>query len=209
VVFANETLIIAWLNDPDKVIDEMFAHLERLGAPDLLKEYTPYFACLWPAATALCRELATIPLAGKTLLEIGCGLAIPGMLAARRGARVTVSDVHPDVGRLLDLNLSLNPGIKNLKYLAADWPTASLSETFDIICGSDILYDREGPEAVAAFCQRHAGSTTEVIITDPGRPYARDLHKAMRAAGFDLARRSCLHTEDGILLETIVFEKKL
>ncbi|MBU0638102.1 MAG: methyltransferase, partial [Planctomycetes bacterium] len=64
-------------------------------------EYMPYWADLWPAATLLAEEVATWePVAdgteAPTVLELGCGLGLVGLVAAARGYRVTVSDYDED-----------------------------------------------------------------------------------------------------------------
>src|SRR5262245_63915601 len=46
----------------------------------------PYWAHLWSGAAVLA---GVVPAQAGTVLEIGCGLGLPGLVAARRGARVT------------------------------------------------------------------------------------------------------------------------
>ena len=53
----------------------------------------PYWAELWPCARSLAAHLATLDLAGVRVLELGCGLALPSLVAALRGAEVVASDV--------------------------------------------------------------------------------------------------------------------
>ena len=56
----------------------------------------PYWAHLWSGARALASYLTRfVPLAGARVLEIGCGLALPGVTAAVLGADVTVVDTAP------------------------------------------------------------------------------------------------------------------
>ena len=47
----------------------------------------PYWALLWPAGRALADALTGRDLTGKRVLELGCGLALASVVAARRGAR--------------------------------------------------------------------------------------------------------------------------
>src|SRR5688572_7285888 len=52
----------------------------------------PYWALTWPSGLALAEELAGRELSGLRLLELGCGLAVPSLVAARRGASVLATD---------------------------------------------------------------------------------------------------------------------
>src|SRR6185312_4707960 len=56
----------------------------------------PYWAELWPCARSLAAHLATLDLTGMRVLELGCGLALPSLVAALRGADVLASDVSAD-----------------------------------------------------------------------------------------------------------------
>src|ERR671932_534881 len=46
----------------------------------------PYWSVLWRSGVALAREVAGAPLAGARVVELGCGLAVPSLAAARDGA---------------------------------------------------------------------------------------------------------------------------
>ena len=52
----------------------------------------PYWAHLWSGAVVLA---AAVPRSARRVLELGCGLGLPGLTAARRGARVTFVDRVP------------------------------------------------------------------------------------------------------------------
>ena len=169
------TLHIEAIRDMNKTIDDLFALLEQDGTPDLLEKLCPYFGVIWPAARALAHHLAQVPIEeirGKKLLEVGCGLALPSLIAALRGAEVTATDFHPEVPKFLARNIKLNSGqgsISKLRYIESDWmsefkldeskspgsPLADLGP-FDWIIGSDILYEKTYPGPVARALTRHA-----------------------------------------------------
>src|SRR5947207_1010354 len=55
-------------------------------------DYLPYWADLWPAARMLAKAILREPWAGGLeALEIGCGLALPGIAALSVGLRVIFS----------------------------------------------------------------------------------------------------------------------
>src|SRR6185503_9525880 len=59
-------------------------------------ERLPYWAELWPSARPLAEALAAMPLEGVSVLELGCGLGLPSIVAAGRGARVVATDWYAD-----------------------------------------------------------------------------------------------------------------
>ncbi len=60
-------------------------------------ERLPYWAELWPSAIGLAHYLdRDVSLRGKHVLELGCGLGLLGVIAARDGARVLCTDYEPD-----------------------------------------------------------------------------------------------------------------
>ena len=65
-------------------------------------EFLPYWAELWPAALALVAALP--PIGGLRVVELGCGLGLPSLVAAARGAEVTATDWAPDAIELLERN---------------------------------------------------------------------------------------------------------
>ena len=54
-------------------------------------EFLPYWAELWPAALALAHALPA-RFDGVRVVELGCGLGVPSLVASARGATVTATD---------------------------------------------------------------------------------------------------------------------
>ena len=66
--------------------------------------------------------------------------------------------------------------------------TAGLDEVegrFDLIIGSDLLYDRSASAALAGFIGRHASGRAEVWIVDPDRGNRPVFNRLMSDLGFD------------------------
>ena len=72
------------------------------------EDWSPMFGVIWGACRALNQRLSTVDLQGARVLELGCGLALPSMVAARQGATVTATDQHPETERFLAENLVRN-----------------------------------------------------------------------------------------------------
>ncbi len=189
--FGGEPLRIWCLASLEQTIDAIFEELQKRGEQNLMDWHCPYFGVIWTAARSLADHLAARKkdLVGKSVLEVGCGLAIPSLLAARFGAQVVASDYHQEVPRFLEKNQKLN-GV-NVEFQRWDWrsPPDSVGN-FDYILGSDLLYDQELPPLLAGFLAKVATEKTQIIITDPGRSYLQDFLDAMSNNGFQLKAES-------------------
>jgi predicted nicotinamide N-methyase len=149
----------------------------------------PLFGLLWPSGYHLAAAMALRPVkGGERILEIGCGLALASLVSHRRGADVSASDCHPLAGAFLAENLLLNQ-LPPMPYVCGNWSDlidASLQGPFDLIIGSDVLYERDESGVLAHFISHHASPTSEVLIVDPNRGNRGPFHKNMRAMGYEL-----------------------
>ncbi len=192
------TLSMTGIRDFDEAVDDLYEDLASRGEGEQLVELCPFFAKLWPAARGLSRYLEA---EGKIddssrILEVGCGLALPGLVASMLGGRVTVSDFHEQVPLFLARNVAANR-LANVPYLKADWrnPATALGE-FDLVIGSDVLYDRSHAADLVRFVQRHLAPGGRVVISDPGRAYLQEFTTRLEAAGFT-ARIETMRVPDG------------
>lgn len=168
----------------------------------------PIFGLLWPSGHQLAARMAERPVrADERILEMGCGLGLASLVAHRRGADITASDHHPLAESFLRENVRLN-GLSALKYQHGDWadpgavgddPAAPVAfGRFDLLVGSDLLYDRSAGPLLAAFIDRMASARAEVWIVDPDRGNRPAFNRSMNALGFERTeeRLDCAATED-------------
>ena len=137
----------------------------------------PYYAILWPAAHGLSRYLwdHRAELRGGTrVIELGCGLGLPSLLAASLGARVLATDFHPDTGTWLLHNAALNNVM--IDYRELDWnvflgpPSSDLRPlSSDLVIGSDLLYERRHVPALVCAIRALCAPGGHAVIADPGR----------------------------------------
>jgi predicted nicotinamide N-methyase len=130
----------------------------------------PYWAVLWRSGVALGRELVGAPLAGKRIVELGCGLAVPSLVAAREGADVLATDEDEEALELVERNAREN-GLA-LTTARIDWsdPDELVARApFDLVLAADVLYERQSVGLLLSLLPR-LGS--EVWLADPGRPMA-------------------------------------
>ncbi len=161
--------------------------------PGISSAQWPLFGLLWPSGAHLAARMARRPvLRAERILEIGCGLGLASLVAHRRGADVTASDVHPMAGAFLLENLRLNQ-LPPMKYRHGPWaltvPPApagpdDLQGRFDLIIGSDVLYERDEGGVLAGFIERHAAPVAEVWIADPDRGNRPAFNRHMAAHGY-------------------------
>jgi predicted nicotinamide N-methyase len=102
----------------------------------------------------------------------------------RREGDVTVSDWHPQSEPFLKENLRLN-GLGPLKYENGNWETANPGlGLFELIIGSDVLYERQQPAQLAAFIHAHAAPAVEIIIVDADRGNRPAFCREMATLGY-------------------------
>jgi predicted nicotinamide N-methyase len=157
----------------------------------------PMFGLLWPSGAHLAARMALHPVSSnERILEIGCGLALASLVAHRRGANVTASDCHPLAQTFLEENLRLND-LMPMKYRHGQWNAAAsrsarqrgparcmVQGQFDLIVGSDLLYERDASGGMAGFIALHASPAAHVWIIDPDRSNWPAFNRQMAANGF-------------------------
>jgi predicted nicotinamide N-methyase len=157
----------------------------------------PLFGLLWPSGGELAAHMADHPLVqGQRFLEIGCGLGLASLVGHRRGGDMTASDCHPLAAEFMLENLRLN-ALPPMKYRHGHWgetsegphpsgPCAAVSGLFDVIMGSDVLYERDDGGGLAQFIQEHAAPIAEIWIVDPHRSNRPAFNRRMAGHGFEL-----------------------
>ena len=154
---------------------------ERAGVPPAA---WPLFGVVWPAGLALAEEMSHFPIAGKSILELGCGIALTSLVLARRGADITACDYHPLAESFLQHNVALNQ-LPALPFRTAPWlgPNPLLGR-YDLIVGSDLLYERDHATLLAGFIAQHTHPASQVLIADPGRGYVSMFSALMANLGY-------------------------
>lgn len=187
ITIGDFTLRIECIADLNRTIDDWFAAFgEDEKDTTRLENLCPYFGVIWASARALCEWLArhSRELRGASVLEVGCGLALPSLFCAKLGAQVTATDFHPEVPRFLERNIALN-GTSPIQFVAHDWKSEdSPLGLYDWVIGSDILYERQHPEPVARALARHCKPEGRIVLADPARPYLQSFSDEMKKLGF-------------------------
>jgi predicted nicotinamide N-methyase len=130
----------------------------------------PYWAVLWRSGVALARELDGVALRGLRVVELGCGLAVPSIAAARAGAAVLATDASAEALALVARNAHAND--VRIETATVDWaePDELVRRApFDLVLAADVLYERASVALLLSLLPRLA---PEAWLADPGRPAA-------------------------------------
>jgi predicted nicotinamide N-methyase len=130
----------------------------------------PYWAVLWRSGVALARELDGVALRGLRVVELGCGLAVPSLAAARAGATVLATDACAEALTLVARNATAND--VRIETALVDWTSPDVlirRAPFDVVLAADVLYERASVAPLLSLLPRLAG---QAWLADPGRPAA-------------------------------------
>jgi len=174
------TIRLRMLRDLDQFADTG-GRAEEAG---ISKEAFPLFGIVWASSEVLSRLMLGYDLTNKRVLEIGCGMALASHVMNAMGVDITAMDIHPVTEELITSNAMLNDAPR-IPFLNASWgDDTSILGKFDLIVGSDVLYEPKHIKTLAAFLDRHAGPASEVLIVDPDRGQLEEFQANMSAAGF-------------------------
>jgi predicted nicotinamide N-methyase len=128
----------------------------------------PYWSILWRSGVVLACELDGVALPGLRVVELGCGLAVPSIAAARAGATVLATDACAEALTLVARNAHAND--VRIETATVDWaePAELVRRApFDLVLAADIVYERASVAPLLSLLPRLA---PEAWLADPGRP---------------------------------------
>jgi predicted nicotinamide N-methyase len=103
--------------------------------------------------------------AGLRVVELGCGLGLPSLVASARGAQVVATDWAADAVELLAENAARN-GLAVVAEVR-DW-RQTWTKRFDLLLAADVLYERRNVEPLVERLQELAPIA---LLALAGRPY--------------------------------------
>lgn len=167
-------------------IDELFDHLAAKPSDsiEVKDERIPYWADLWPSAIALSRFMVEHKaVSGKNkVLEIGCGLGLPGIVAGRLGADVTFTDYISEPLEFARKNWEMN-NEHPASFDIIDWRNIPFHIDADVILASDVAYEKRSFEHLLKFIRQMTSQGKTVLLSEPERkfavPFLEGLHDAV------------------------------
>ena len=185
IEFGDVDIHVRSLRDTQEFQDDA-GEAEALG---ISSAFWSLFGVVWDSGRALARLMSDYDLRGRRILEVGCGLGLASLVLNQRESDITATDFHPEAGAFLEVNAALNDG-PSIPFVRTGW--ADLADDlglFDLIIGSDLLYEHDQILPLADFIQRHARPSCEVIVLDPRRGAAGRFGKHMESDGFTFTRQ--------------------
>ena len=190
--------------------DRQLSVLHPASAEDLIDEADferderlPYWADIWPSARILASHVVKMDGTGRSLLELGCGAGLVATVAAMAGFRVCATDYYEDALRFTTVNVAEHTG-KMPETRLVDWRALPTDlGRFDLVVGSDVLYERAYGPLVARAVDITLTRNGEAVIADPGRIAADEFVRDAAERGLRLAGRQDLPYVDGAIRQTI------
>lgn len=180
VEVAGMSFQIASMRDATHLLDE----------PDCAKRFldadmAPYGVELWPAAIMLAEYIANETTGPHNALEIGCGLGLVSMVAARLGWSVVAGDHEPSSLIFARHNAQRND-TGDLRFIELDWNAPPTGSRFSRILGADILYQLNNHAPVLACIKQLLDKDGVALVSDPNRGVADRFPEAAQSAGFGI-----------------------
>lgn len=180
IEFGDVDIHLRTLRDKQQFLDTEGV-AEKLG---ISSAQWSLFGVVWPSSEVLAHLMSDFAINDKRILEIGCGIGLASLVLNQRDADITATDYHPEVENFLEQNVALNKG-EAIPFVRTGWAD-ELTELgqFDLILGSDLLYEDEHADLLSRFINQHAKADCEVIIVDPGRGRHARFSKMMVKLGY-------------------------
>lgn len=129
----------------------------------------PFWVKLWEASLMLADIMASMPAKpGQTLLELGAGLAAPGLVAAARGYQVTLSDYEPHILDFQRVSAAAN-GLTEVDFRMIDWKKPPAIPPFDMIIGAEILFRDEFFQPLLDVFNKYLAPQGTIYLAHDGR----------------------------------------
>lgn len=171
----------------DKIadIDAVFNDFMLLNAAKPIKEEEiPYWAELWSSAIALAAEIAarnTEDWTDKSVLEIGCGLGLPSIVAGFKKAKVSMTDYVPAAVDFAKANWQKNHQ-QPVDAFVLDWNCPPIKLQADIVLAADVAYNEQLITSLLPALAQLCKPDGIVLLTEPNRNIAKPFLEQLKSA---------------------------
>ncbi len=149
------------------------AEYRRRGAwvSEAARTEPPYWVRVWPSAVVLARVLGdSALLPAPSVLDLGCGLGLPGIVASLRGAEVHFVDrcEHALAFATWNAMRHRRDGAR-VSGQCLDWCRDCIDERFDVLVLADVSYHRSQHDGLLRQVEAALGPGGIVLHADPHR----------------------------------------
>ncbi len=170
--------------------------IDRFINPDDPMAGFPLWAKFWEASAVLTHYMAELPVdAQRRVLELGSGLGVAGIASAALGHAITLTEHNPDALNFLHANACLN-GCDQVAIHYLDWFQPQLQEDFDLIIGSEIIYQESAAEALEALFHQYLQPGGRVVLAERVRAAGALFFERLSSAFNVRARKHTLCSEE-------------
>ena len=160
VAIGGQTLEILQIKNMPKYLDKLIDKT-RAGKAITL----PLWAKVWPSCLILGYTLTRFPFReGGSILEVGAGSAVNGLLLARLGHTVTITDMEPFALLFSRINALKNGLGDRVDLRCIDFTVDDMGQRFDYIIGCEVLYDEPSYEPLASFIDGHLSDAAHAEV---------------------------------------------
>ncbi|MCX7822355.1 MAG: protein N-lysine methyltransferase family protein [Syntrophobacterales bacterium] len=129
------------IKHPGELTDEVLLQLMEMR----------WWTKIWEPSFVLALFMGKMPpVKGQRVLEIGAGMGIVGVYAALCGHEVTISDISEDALLFARAHTIMN-GCPHVPVVAIDWRLPYTDRPFEVIIGSEVVYDRRTYDILVNF----------------------------------------------------------
>jgi predicted nicotinamide N-methyase len=151
-------------------------------------EHFPFGLLLWESAVGLARHIAAHPqiVTGRTVLELGAGVGLAGIVARSMADNVWQTDHQKGALQLAEHNAVQN-GVTGIKRFLADWRSWTHRGTYDVLIGADITYERDMHFYLEEIFRNNLAPGGAILLSDPGRPQSLEFAVRLEDKGWHIS----------------------
>ena len=158
-----------------KDIDTLFSLLLNKTHADIsfTDERMPYWADLWPSAIALSEYITehSALVKNQDVIELGCGLGLPGMVASNLGGKVLMTDYLEEALSFARLNWEQNlSSVFNSELV--DWRKIDDKKKYDIVLASDVAYENRSFQPLLIALKSLVKKNGRILLSEPNRKFS-------------------------------------
>ena len=137
------------------------------------KQDIPFWATVWPAARMAAEWIGANPslVAGKRVLDLGCGCGLAGIAAVKAGAASVVANDIDEVALEFTRRNAETNGIA-MEIATGNLLDAPPDPAWDVILAADLFYEKSVAAAMLEWLGAARRNGTAVYIADGNRPFS-------------------------------------